>query len=112
MPLPSTAARAPLSRERVLAAAIALADAGGIEALTMRRLGQELGVEAMSLYRHVANTDDLLDELILTIAPALVGSGPALADGVFPLRRFTLTRMEPFGDDGVRLHYDRTREET
>jgi dihydrofolate reductase len=55
---------------------------------------------------------DLLDELILTLAPALVGSGPALADGAFPLRRFTLTRMEPFGDDGVRLHYDRTRKET
>jgi len=55
--------------------------------------------------------DDLLDELILTIAPALVGTGPALADGAFPLRRFTLTRMEPFGDDGVRLHYDRAREE-
>ncbi len=52
--------------------------------------------------------NDLLDELILTIAPALVGSGPALADGAFPLRRFTLTRMERFGDDGVRLHYERS----
>ena len=56
--------------------------------------------------------DDLLDELILTIAPALVGTGPALADGAFPLRRFTLARMEPFGDDGVRLQYERTREES
>jgi AcrR family transcriptional regulator len=64
MPAPSTAARAPLSRERVLAAAIALADAGGIEALTMRRLGQELGVEAMSLYKHVANKDALLDGMV------------------------------------------------
>jgi AcrR family transcriptional regulator len=64
MPAPSTAARAPLSRERVLTSAIALADAGGIEALTMRRLGQELGVEAMSLYRHVANKDDLLDGMV------------------------------------------------
>jgi dihydrofolate reductase len=53
--------------------------------------------------------DDLLDELILTIAPALLGSGPALTDGAFPLRRFTLTRMERFGDDGVRLHYERER---
>jgi dihydrofolate reductase len=51
---------------------------------------------------------DLLDELILTIAPSLVGRGPALADGEFPLRRFTLTRMERFGDDGVRLHYERS----
>ena len=55
------APRTPLSRERVLRAAIALADEGGIEALSMRRLGHELGVEAMSLYNHVANKDDLLD---------------------------------------------------
>jgi dihydrofolate reductase len=53
--------------------------------------------------------EDLLDELILTIAPALVGRGPALADGDFPLRRFELTRLERFGDDGVRLHYERGR---
>ncbi len=51
---------------------------------------------------------DLLDKLILTVAPPLVGSGPALADGAFPLRRFTLTRLERFGDDGVRLHYERS----
>jgi AcrR family transcriptional regulator len=56
--------RAPLSRERVLAAAVALADAGGVEGLTMRRLGEALGVEAMSLYHHVANKDDLLDGMI------------------------------------------------
>jgi dihydrofolate reductase len=53
--------------------------------------------------------EDLLDELILTLAPALVGRGPALADGDFPLRRFDLTRLERFGDDGVRLHYERER---
>src|SRR5919106_1808418 len=53
--------RAPLSRERVLRTAIRLADQGGIEALSMRKLGQELGVEAMSLYNHVASKDDLLD---------------------------------------------------
>jgi AcrR family transcriptional regulator len=53
--------RAPLSRERVLRAAIELADKEGIESLTMRRLGQHLGVEAMSLYKHVANKDDILD---------------------------------------------------
>jgi AcrR family transcriptional regulator len=50
-----------LSRERVLRAAIVLADMGGIESLTMRRLGRELGVEAMSLYNHVAGKDDILD---------------------------------------------------
>jgi AcrR family transcriptional regulator len=56
--------RAPLSRERVLRAAVSLADQDGIESLTMRRLGQELGVEAMSLYNHVANKDDLLDGIV------------------------------------------------
>ena len=50
---------------------------------------------------------DLLDELILTVAPALVGQGPALADGEFPLRRFRLAALERFGDDGVRLRYER-----
>jgi AcrR family transcriptional regulator len=56
----SDQARVPLRRERVLRAAVDLADAGGIEQLTMRRLAQELGVEAMSLYHHVANKDDIL----------------------------------------------------
>ncbi|MFD0747079.1 TetR/AcrR family transcriptional regulator C-terminal domain-containing protein [Phytohabitans flavus] len=53
--------REPLSTERVLRAALALADAGGTDALSMRRLGQDLGVEAMSLYKHVANKDAILD---------------------------------------------------
>ncbi|OFW61427.1 MAG: hypothetical protein A2133_06250 [Actinobacteria bacterium RBG_16_64_13] len=52
--------RAPLNRERVLRAAISLADEAGIDALTMRRLGERLGVEAMSLYNHVANKEDVL----------------------------------------------------
>jgi AcrR family transcriptional regulator len=56
--------RVPLSRDRVLAAAVALADEIGIEALSMRKLGETLGVEAMSLYNHVANKDDLLDGMI------------------------------------------------
>jgi AcrR family transcriptional regulator len=64
MSLPNSAPRVPLSRERVLQAAVSLAGSGGIEALTMRRLGQELGVEAMSLYRHVANKEDLLDGMV------------------------------------------------
>jgi len=58
---PSGRPRPPLSADRVLRAAIGLADEGGIESLTMRKLAQELGVEAMSLYHHVANKDDLLD---------------------------------------------------
>ncbi len=61
---PASAKRIPLNRDRVLRAAIALADTAGLEALTMRRLGQELGVEAMSLYNHVANKDDVLDGMV------------------------------------------------
>jgi AcrR family transcriptional regulator len=53
--------RTPLSRERVLRAAVTIADDGGIEALTMRRLADEVGAEAMSLYYHVAKKDDVLD---------------------------------------------------
>ncbi len=60
----STTGRAPLNRERVIEAAVRLADAHGIEALTMRRLAQELGVEAMSVYYHVANKDDILDGIV------------------------------------------------
>jgi AcrR family transcriptional regulator len=56
--------RTPLSRERVLRAAVALADERGIEELTMRKLAKELGVEAMSLYNHVAHRGDLLDGMI------------------------------------------------
>jgi AcrR family transcriptional regulator len=59
-----TQPRLPLSRARVLAAAIKVADEGGIEALTMRRLADELGAEAMSLYYHVANKEDVLDGVV------------------------------------------------
>ena len=60
--------RTPLSKERVLRAAVELADAHGVEAVSMRRLAQELGVEAMSLYNHVANKDEILDGLVETVA--------------------------------------------
>lgn len=56
--------RLPLDRDRVLRAALALADKAGVEALTMRRLGAKLGVEAMSLYKHVANKEEVLDGLV------------------------------------------------
>src|SRR5664279_5317853 len=67
MAAPSTVRRrrrVPLTRERVLRAAIELADLVGLEALSMRRLGQELGVEAMALYHHVANKEDLVDGMV------------------------------------------------
>ncbi|MFC9358112.1 TetR/AcrR family transcriptional regulator [Rhodococcus sp. NPDC057014] len=59
-----TEPRVPLTRERVLRAAVDLADDSGFDALTMRRIAQTLGVEAMSLYRHVKNKPDLLDGMV------------------------------------------------
>jgi AcrR family transcriptional regulator len=59
-----TEGRTPLTRDRVLTVAVALADRDGIEGLSMRKLGQELGVDAMALYRHVRSKDDLLDGII------------------------------------------------
>jgi AcrR family transcriptional regulator len=65
---PSTRSRAPsrrpLSRERVLRAAIELADKGGLESLSMRKLAQVLGVEAMTLYYWVANKDEIIDGIV------------------------------------------------
>jgi len=58
---PGSQPRLPLSRERVLRAAITIADSGGIESLTMRRLAEELGAEAMSLYYYLASKEALLD---------------------------------------------------
>ena len=60
----TTEPRLPLGRARILQAALELVDDGGIEALTMRGLGQALGFEAMSLYNHVANKDDVIDGLL------------------------------------------------
>ena len=60
----STERRTPLTRQRVLETAVELADRHGIESVSMRRLGQELGVEAMSLYTHVRSKDDLLDGMV------------------------------------------------
>ena len=60
--------REPLSRDRVLRAAMTLADAQGLDALSMRKLGKQLGVEAMSLYKHVANKEDLLDGIAELVA--------------------------------------------
>jgi AcrR family transcriptional regulator len=61
---PANKRRTPLDRELVLRAAMALADADGIEALSMRRLGRALGVEAMSIYNHVSDKDEILAGLV------------------------------------------------
>jgi AcrR family transcriptional regulator len=72
--------RAPLTRERVLRAAVELADERGIESLTMRNLGHALGVEAMSLYNHVANKEDVLNGLVEVV----VGEVVAAVDEIEP----------------------------
>jgi AcrR family transcriptional regulator len=69
---PRTEHRGPLTRERVLRAAVALADKDGIDSLSMRKLGDALGVEAMSLYNHVKHKEDLLDGIV----DVLVGEIP------------------------------------
>lgn len=56
--------RVPLSRDRILDTALVLADEAGVEGVSMRKLADRLGFEAMSLYRHVANKGDLLDGLL------------------------------------------------
>jgi AcrR family transcriptional regulator len=60
----TTETRAPLTRDRIIEAAISYADEHGVESLSMRKLGAELGVEAMALYNHVDNKDDIHDGMI------------------------------------------------
>jgi AcrR family transcriptional regulator len=72
------ARRAPLSREKVLQAAVTLADDAGIDAVSMRKLAQELGVVPMALYKHVANKDELLDGMIDRVIGEIDPPDPAL----------------------------------
>jgi len=69
-------ARAGLSREQVLAAAVQYADREGLSSLSMRRLGEELGVEAMSLYTYVSGKDDLLDGMVDAVFAEIELPGP------------------------------------
>ncbi|NKX55553.1 TetR family transcriptional regulator [Arthrobacter mobilis] len=88
--------RVRLNRERVLAAAVALADEAGIDSLSMRRLAQELGVVPMALYKHVANKEELLDAmvdvLVAEIDPPAGGAGwkSAIRQRVLSARRVLL----------------------
>ncbi|SDP68092.1 DNA-binding transcriptional regulator, AcrR family [Pedococcus dokdonensis] len=69
-----SAPRTPLNRERVMRAAVDVADSEGISAVSMRRIGQELAVEAMSLYNHVAGKEALLDAMVDQVAGELLAA--------------------------------------
>jgi AcrR family transcriptional regulator len=80
----ATTRRKPLSRARILDTALVLVDEEGIEALSMRKLGQALGYEAMSLYNHVANKDDLLAGILDLVLAEIEPPDP---EGGFPAIR-------------------------
>jgi AcrR family transcriptional regulator len=86
--------RAPLTRERVLRAALALADEGGHEALSMRNLGKKLGVEAMSLYNHVANKEDIVDGLVDIVFSEIDIPAPGDVDWKAAMRRRAISVRE------------------
>jgi AcrR family transcriptional regulator len=88
----------PLSRERILTAAAKIADREGLDTLSMRRLGHELGVQAMSLYNHVPNKEAILDGLIENVFAEIDLPDPE-ADWETELRRCALS-----AHDALRLH--------
>lgn len=87
--------RTPLNRERVLQAALELADESGLDALTMRELGRRLGVEAMSLYNHVSNKDDVLDGVLDLVAAEMDLPGDEL-DWKLAMRRRAVSARRVF----------------
>lgn len=88
-----TLRRTPLSRERILRAAVALADGAGIESLSMRNLAQDLGVVPMALYKHVANKDELLDGMIDVVVGTIDPPRPD-ADWKREIRRRVLSARQ------------------
>ena len=111
-------ARVPLSRDRVLRAAVELADTSGLESLSMRRLAQQLGVEAMSLYHHVRNKEDLLGGM-LDIVYSEIGTPSRRGEWRSAMRRTAISfhhvllrhrwacslLMSPMGPGPARLRY-------
>lgn len=83
-----TPRRTPLSRQRVLEAALALVDTEGLDALSMRKLGAELGVEAMSVYKHVKGKDALLDGIVEQLWTEVGHAVPKTTDWTEQLRSF------------------------
>ena len=88
--------RVPLSRDQVLRTAVGLADEGGIGTLSMRKLGQALGVEAMSLYNHVANKGDLLDGMI-DVVFSEIGLPPGDGGWRLAMRQRAISAREVLG---------------
>jgi AcrR family transcriptional regulator len=110
--------RLPLNRDRILETALVLVDEHGIEALTMRKLGQELGYEAMSLYNHVAKKDEVVDgilDLVLAEMELPAGEGdwqPAVRASAVSVHRALRTHswaaplmLSPDRILSTRLHY-------
>jgi len=85
----------PLSRDRIVAAAMELAQSSGVDALSMRKVGQVLGVEAMSLYRHVDNKDDLLGGMVDAVT-AQIAYDTGATDWKVGLRERALSAREVF----------------
>jgi AcrR family transcriptional regulator len=92
---PETRQRVPLTRDRILRAAIRIADEEGLDALTMRRLGQELGVQAMSLYNHVANKEDLYQGIVDLALSEIEVPSPAM-DWKAALRQSAISAHQAF----------------
>src|SRR5579871_2984469 len=84
--------RTALSRERILEKGLALADAEGIDSLSMRKLGRALGFEAMSLYNHVANKDDLLDGMLDLVLAEM--DAPRPEEGLAGIRTAAISAHE------------------
>jgi AcrR family transcriptional regulator len=90
---PASDARIPLNRERVLQAAVAFADEHGVGSLSMRKLGEALGVEAMSLYNHVASKSELLDDMI-DLVFSEIGVPPSGVDWQTAMRQRALAARQ------------------
>ena len=86
--------RVPLNRERILQAALALVDERGLDALSMRKLAQELGVEAMSLYNHVEGKDDIVAGILELVANEV--DAPAGGEWKAALRRTAIATHDAF----------------
>jgi len=113
MAAPTAAARrAPLNRDRVLRAAVALADGSGIDAISMRKLAQHLGVVPMALYKHVANKEELLDGMVEAVIgeieppPAGAGWRDAVRQRVLSARQVLL--RHPWASRVIETRVNRT----